>query len=158
MKHLTNDEFTPRRATFRSAGYDLFIDEEVTLYPGVFKTLDTHVVLEDKDRVDGVRVSNSPAYSQLKHIVGETVQNDWVVLVFPRSSYGFKYGMRFANTVGIIDMDYRDTIKLAVTVDKEVTLNVGDRVAQMVVVPFCVFENEVVPTKSRSGGIGSTGN
>lgn len=158
MKHLTNDEFTPRRATFRSAGYDLFIDEEVTIYPGVFKTLDTHVVLEDKDRVDGVRVTNTSATSNFKHIVGETIQNDWVVLVFPRSSYGFKYGMRFANTVGIIDMDYRDTIKLAVTVDKEVTLKVGDRVAQMVVVPFCVFENEITPTKKRDGGIGSTGN
>ena len=158
MKHLTNDEFTPRRATFRSAGYDLFVDEPITLYPGVFKTLDTHVVIEDKDRVDGVRVTDSIPGTNFRHLVGETVQNDWVVLVFPRSSYGFKYGMRFSNTVGIIDMDYRDTIKLAVTVDKEVSLKVGDRIAQMVVVPYCVFDNEITPTIKRSGGIGSTGN
>lgn len=138
MWNVFDERFEPKRATIFSAGYDLFVDEEVTLYPGVFKTLDTHVMFEYKDAkfLDGL----------------------WVALVFPRSSYGFKYGLRFANTIGVIDSDYNDTIKMSVTVDKEVTLKVGDRYAQMIIVPIIYLPTEKVPTEVRNGGVGSTGN
>lgn len=138
MLNVFDERFVPKRATIFSAGYDLFVDEEVTLCPGVFKTLDTHVMFEAEDAT--------------------FMYGNWVALVFPRSSYGFKYGLRFANTIGVIDADYNDTIKMSVTVDKEVTLKIGDRYAQMVIVPTMYLPTEIVPTEARDGGIGSTGN
>ena len=158
MKNVINEEFTPRRATQKSAGYDIFVNENITLCPGEYKTLDTGVVFEDTDRlfnITGLAVEKKD-HRKLKTEVNMNVE--YVGLIFPRSSYGFKYGLRFANSICVIDQDYRDTIKLNVTVDNTLNLVKGDRIAQIIFVPWLVLGNEIVPENIRSGGIGSTGN
>jgi len=69
-----------------------------------------------------------------------------------------------ANTIGIIDSDYRGNIIINVkNNDKRysVTLNRGDRVAQLIIVPYISPEIEVVEELSETvrgtGGFGSTG-
>ena len=77
--------------------------------------------------------------------------------IVPRSGLSFKYGLRIINTVAIIDQDYRDTIKLKVTVEQSYTLKKGERFAQGIILPFGIMSGEIVPTESRNGGFGSTG-
>ena len=65
---------------------------------------------------------------------------------------------KIANTVGVIDADYRDTIKLSFTVTHNILpIKRGDRIMQGVIVKFGRIPGEIVPTDERNGGIGSTG-
>ena len=88
-----------------------------------------------------------------------------VGLIVPRSSAGLK-GFKLANTVGVIDADYRGEIKLAR--DYHPTkgfykINIGDKLAQLVVVPVamgvCTCQNlsDLSDTARGDGGFGSTG-
>lgn len=93
------------------------------------------------------------------------VPEDHVMLVFPRSSTGFKLKCMLANTTGIIDSGYRDEVKLAIHNFGEysVTLEDGQRVAQFMIIPrpkvnlVEVKDDEDFRNGDRGGGIGSTG-
>ena len=130
----------PRRATRGSAGYDFVSPKDYCLEPGKWLTIDT-----------GVR---------LEYIMADSDRDcpwQWVMLLAPRSSMGFRYGLRFANTIGVIDSDYPDTIRACVTVDKRCILKRGERFMQGIIVPFLSLDGEIPPTEERTGGIGSTG-
>lgn len=127
----------PKRSTIQSAGYDIYSPVDVEVNPGEKVVIDTGVAFEDTD-----------------HVVGMT---EWVFKIYPRSSLGFKYGMRFSNSVGIVDMDYRDTIKLSIEVTEPMHIKKGDRIAQGIFVSYGVLYDEDKPTEYRNGGIGSTG-
>lgn len=159
MKNIIENEYVPKRATQKSAGYDIYAIEDMTLCPGVFKTFDTGVVFEDSDMLFNVSGQVQKATKSHKARIKANVNQvlEYVGLIFPRSSYGFKYGLKFANSICVIDQDYRDTIKLSITVDKEVNINKGDRIAQLIFVPWLVLGNEIPPKDTRGGGIGSTG-
>ena len=83
--------------------------------------------------------------------------------VFARSGLATKSGLRPANCVGVIDSDYRGEIIVALHNDSnsDATINSGDRIAQLVVVPFVPVElqevTELSETDRGSGGFGSTG-
>ena len=83
--------------------------------------------------------------------------------LYPRSSLGFKYGMRLINTVGIIDDDYYNNpnneghILVAITAMSDLPLNMGTKFCQGVIQPYYKFHDELKPTNDRTGGIGSTG-
>ena len=89
--------------------------------------------------------------------------NEYVALVYVRSSLGFKKGVTLSNSVGVIDSDYRGEIKvsLANLSDKEFVVNPGDRIAQLVITPVCIpsltVTNELSSTYRGEGGFGSTG-
>ncbi len=89
--------------------------------------------------------------------------NEYVALVYVRSSLGFKKGVTLSNSVGVIDSDYRGEIKvsLANLSDKDFVVNPGDRVAQLVITPVSIPEIKIVeelPSTDRGeGGFGSTG-
>ncbi len=89
--------------------------------------------------------------------------NEYVALVYVRSSLGFKYGITLSNSVGVIDSDYRGEIKVSLVnlSDKDFVINPGDRIAQLVVTPVVVPNIQVVnkldETKRGDGGFGSTG-
>jgi len=84
--------------------------------------------------------------------------------VIPRSGLAIKQGLSLVNTPGLIDSGYRGEIKVAaINLDPRnvLTLDAGDRIAQLVVVPFArvaVVEVEALDETMRSsGGFGSTG-
>lgn len=143
-----------RRKTTDSCGYDFYAPDDIDLEPGEYVTIDTGVRFDGKERV----------YSDVKlchPVIGDyqaSVEYDnWFMLVVPRSGLGTKYGTRFANTVGIIDKDYRDNIRATMTVDRPLHINKGERYMQGILVPNLYFENETKPTEERKGGYGSTG-
>ena len=124
----------PRRSTKHSAGYDFYLPHDLDVVAGEQVIVDTGICLEDGD-----------------------LEYDEVMLLFPRSSLGMKYGFRFLNSVGVIDSDYRDTIKAGITVSMNMHLNKGDRFMQGIVFSFCRIPNEIEPQQERTGGLGSTG-
>lgn len=88
-----------------------------------------------------------------------------VGLLMPRSSWGVK-GFKLANTVGVIDSDYRGEIMLIRDPHPTkgwLSIREGDKIAQLVVVPCvttsyrCDELSDLSQTKRGSGGFGSTG-
>ena len=83
--------------------------------------------------------------------------------VFARSGLATKQGLRPANCVGVIDADYRGecTVALHNDTDEKRTVLPGDRIAQLVILPFLAAEFEetgTLPETARgTGGFGSTG-
>lgn len=94
-----------------------------------------------------------------------SVPQDHVMLIYPRSSTGFKLNCMLANTTGIVDTGYRDTVMLAIHNfgDKAAKLEDGQRVAQFMVIPrpalnlVTVEDDEEFKQGNRGGGTGSTG-
>ena len=84
-------------------------------------------------------------------------------LIFARSSLGTKRGLAPANKVGVIDADYRGEVRVALHnhTDIPATVEHGERVAQLAIVPFlkAQFElsDELSDTVRGDGGFGSTG-
>ena len=91
------------------------------------------------------------------------IPEGYVGLIFARSSLGTKRGLAPANKVGVIDSDYRGEVKVALHnhSDQPQTVEPGERVAQLVIVPFLAAEYEEVQelsdTDRGEGGFGSTG-
>ena len=83
--------------------------------------------------------------------------------VFARSGLASKQDLRPANCVGVVDSDYRGECFIALHNDgtQERTIRHGDRIAQLVLLPFLPMEFEEVAVLSETargeGGFGSTG-
>ena len=94
-----------------------------------------------------------------------SIPDDYVMLIFPRSSTGMKLHCQFANGTGIIDPGYRDEIKVALHNfgDYSVQIEDAQRVAQFIVIPRPHLELKLVNDDKkfregdRGGGLGSTG-
>lgn len=90
------------------------------------------------------------------------IPEGYVGLVFARSSLGFKFDCTLANSVGVIDSDYRGEVKVKIHnhSDKPKMIEPNERVAQIVVVPcFNQFTqvDKLSETDRGSNGFGSTG-
>jgi dUTP pyrophosphatase len=148
----------PEYTTPGSAGMDLRIIEDVTLYPGECKLVGTGIAIYIKD----------PA------VVG---------VLSPRSGLGHK-GLILGNLIGWLDSDYQGEIKISLWnrlefccndnahIDNpcacvannfnKIELKAGDRVAQLVFMPiikpsFTVVEEFSNDTSRGVGGFGSSG-
>ena len=139
IKKLTKTAILPERGSAYAAGYDLFADikEDVEIMPHETFLVPTGLAME-------------------------IPQGYWGG-VFARSGLASKEGLRPANCVGVVDADYRGEVKVALHNDSEVvrTIVVGQKVAQMVIVPFLSVEfdlvDELSDTVRGAGGFGSTG-
>lgn len=84
-------------------------------------------------------------------------------MLLPRSGLGHKHGIVLGNLVGLIDSDYQGQLMVSCwnRSDKPFTINIGERIAQMILVPVVQAEFEVVTEFGDShrgeGGFGSTG-
>ena len=82
--NLTEKEYNkiilPHRATGNSAGYDFHLFEDLILKPGEIKKVPT--------------------------AIKASMNHDEVLMLYIRSSLGFKYNLRLCNQTGIIDSDY----------------------------------------------------
>ena len=88
---------------------------------------------------------------------------EYVALVFARSGLGIKHGVAPANCVGVIDSDYRgeSMVGLHNAGESDYTVQPGDRIAQLMVVPVVQAQVQMVEelddTARGAGGFGSTG-
>lgn len=141
---------TPLLGTEESAGVDLFMPEEYIIPPHCKMLIDMRIAVE--------------------------IPSGFVGILTQRSSTG-KIDVSLANTIGWIDADYRDSIKVfvkhipAVQITKEnpkpgllsgtLWLQKDERYFQLLVVPIfkvqSLIEVKDLSTTSRTGGFGSTG-
>lgn len=88
---------------------------------------------------------------------------NWVLKLEPRSSIGFKTGLRLSNAMGIIDADYRGEIGILYDniSDSDYEIKAGDRIAQCWIERVYRFKSvpvDILPASERGeGGFGSTG-
>jgi len=128
----------PAYATPGSAGMDLSAAQEISLKPGERGLVST-----------GLRMAIPPGYE---------------VQVRPRSGLAVKLGLTCLNTPGTIDSDYRGIVKvLLINLGQEpVTIQRGDRIAQMIVSPVIqaqleLSQDDLDQTLRNEGGFGHTG-
>lgn len=128
----------PKRATSGSAGYDFYSPLSFRLEPGETIKIPT-----------GIRAK---------------MEEDYVLMCFPRSGLGFKFRLQLNNTVGIIDSDYYNSdneghIFIKLTNDsnegKTLELSKGSGFAQGIFLPYGITEDDEV-SEVRNGGFGST--
>ncbi len=130
----------PEYATEGSAGLDLraCLDAPLTLQPGATELLKTGLSIHIGD----------PALA---------------AMILPRSGLGHKHGIVLGNLVGLIDSDYQGELMVSCwnRGDSAFTIEVGERIAQLILVPVVQADFEIVETFTTSlrgdGGFGSTG-
>ena len=106
-----------------------------------------------------------PAHSTVMIHTGLSMQipEGYAGLIFARSGLASKRGLAPANKVGVVDPDYRGEFMVALHnhTDEDKTVDGGERVAQLVIVPFLtasfVEADELSETVRGAGGFGSTG-
>ncbi len=133
---LYNNYELPRRKTKYSAGYDFIAIEDFEINPGEIKKIPT-----------GYKAN---------------MLGDEMLMIFVRSSMGFKYNVRMCNQVGIIDKDYYNNldneghmfVKLQNEGDKVFSVKKGEAYAQGIFTKFLTCGEDV--DMVRTGGIGST--
>ncbi|MGH8145166.1 MAG: dUTP diphosphatase [Rhodanobacteraceae bacterium] len=87
----------------------------------------------------------------------------WCALILPRSGLGHKHGLVLGNLTGLIDADYQGPLMISCwnRGSEPFTIQPGDRIAQLLVVPVARVEWRVVEDFAASergaGGFGSTG-
>ena len=125
----------PQRQTSGSAGLDLYAAEEGRCGPGWRVKVPTGISI-------AIPAGNSG-------------------LVFPRSGRNLATGLRLSNGVGVVDADFRGELSVVLTADEEVTWERGERIAQLVIVPFVAavlqLQESLDETARGTGGWGSTG-
>ena len=130
----------PQHATEGSAGMDLraCLDAPLALAPGAAELIPTGISIYVEDP-------------------------NLAALLLPRSGLGHKHGIVLGNLVGLIDSDYQGPLMVSCwnRGSSTFTVNPGDRIAQMVLVPVVQADFEVVEDFSASlrgaGGFGSSG-
>lgn len=127
----------PHYATKGSAGMDLraCIDESLTVKPG-----ETHLI------PTGISI----------HIADPSL----AATILPRSGLGHKHGIVLGNLVGLIDSDYQGQLFISCwnRGDTEFTIEEGDRIAQLVIIPVIqVTLNQVDSFENTSRGEGGFG-
>ena len=136
FKKLHPAAVTPTRATDGSAGWDLTASEWACVNCGFDNNL----------------------YAMYHTGIAVEIPAGYMGLLFPRSSC-FKRGLSLANSVGVIDSDYRGEICF---IYKGCGMyQKGDRIGQLVIVPCPDVElvevEELSQTERGQGGFGSTG-
>ncbi len=130
----------PAYATSGSAGLDLraCLDAALTLQPGRAELIPTGLAIHLED----------PGLT---------------AVILPRSGLGHRHGIVLGNLVGLIDSDYQGELKVSCwnRSSEPFTIEPGERIAQLVVVPVVQVELRVVEefeaSRRGAGGFGHSG-
>ncbi len=130
----------PHYATPGSAGLDLraCLDTPLEIVPGETQLLPTGISIHIED----------PSMA---------------AVILPRSGLGHKHGIVLGNLVGLIDSDYQGPLMVSCwnRSAKNFTVEVGERIAQLVIIPIIQAEfamvNEFTVSDRGEGGFGSSG-
>lgn len=138
IKKIYDSISLPKRATKQSAGYDFYAPIDITMNPNEVLLIPS-----------GIRAK---------------IDDGYVLMLFPRSSLGFKYRMQLNNTVGVIDADYYNAeneghIMCKFMNDsrdgKQLHVEAGQGMVQGIFMSFGITVDDDAD-QVRTGGIGST--
>lgn len=139
IKKMNIHAKTPTRGSEYAAGYDLYLASgyDPVIPPHKTVLLGTGIAVE--------------------------IPKGYFGAIFARSGLSSKKGLRPANCVGVIDCDYRNEVMVALhnDTDEEKIVGGGERIAQLVVLPYEDLEflevDKLSDTVRGLGGFGSTG-
>lgn len=139
IKKLYKDTIIPKKAHNEDAGFDLYahLSDTVVIEPHKTALIGTGIAVELPVGTFGA--------------------------IFARSGLATKKGLAPANKVGVVDSPYRGEIKVALHNHSDFCCEIsnGERIAQMVVIPYMnvslELTNELSDTERGVGGFGSTG-
>ena len=139
IKKMRDNAILPTRGSKEAAGIDLYacLDEPYYLHPDKTFIIPTGIACDFPEGYYG--------------------------LVIPRSSVGIKRKMELANTVGVIDFDYKGEIMMVFTNRGNSTqvIEPGERLAQMILQKYVTYDiietDTLTETERGDGGFGSTG-
>src|SRR5918992_1652831 len=136
VRLLNPDAVPPARSRGGDAGYDLRATERVSIPQEGRRLVGTGIAIALPEGVAG--------------------------LVTPRSGLAIEHGLTLLNAPGLIDPNYRGEIKVILhnAGDRRYTVEIGDRIAQLLLVPFAAPELNVVDeldaTDRGADGFGSS--
>lgn len=139
IKKIDEKAIIPTRGSEKAAGYDLYacLEDPVCIPPQ-----------------RAVKISTGIAVTPPEGYFGA---------IFARSGLSTKKGLRLSNDVGVCDQDYTGTYIVSLYNDsnEEQTVNPGERIAQLIFLPYLDIEfkevEELEDTERGNGGFGSTG-
>lgn len=139
IKKLNDSATIPTKGSEESAGWDLYADitNSLVIEPSQTMLISTGLSME--------------------------IPKGCFVAIYPRSGLASKRGLILANTVGIIDSDYRGEVMIALknTSNEDQVINHNDRIAQMIIQQYYTTDivevQELSDTNRGTGGFGSTG-
>lgn len=139
IKKLNKNAIIPNKGSEFSAGYDLYacLEEPINIKSNQTVKIPTGLAME--------------------------IPMGYAGMIFARSGLSTKKGLAPANKVGVCDSDYRGEYIVALHnhSDEDVTVNPGERIAQLVIIPFLSVDfietNTLNDTIRGTGGFGSTG-
>ncbi|MDD3304412.1 MAG: dUTP diphosphatase [Clostridia bacterium] len=140
MKKLNSNAMMPSRGSEKAAGYDLYAYIE-------------NEIIEIKPH-DTIKVGTGLSFE---------IPDGYFGAIFARSGLAANQGVRPANCVGVIDSDYRGEyiVPLHNDTNESRIITNGDRIAQLIVMPYLDSEIEEVDELNQTsrdvGGFGSTG-
>lgn len=148
---ISDGGVVPCRATKGSAGYDFYAMDDIMLCAGKWTEFDSGVRLDGNERpyitayreitprraynIDGETVCFGPVV----HEADKLYLNQWVMLIVPYEELCQKYGLCFAETVKTVLSTCRDSIRFKVRCDRDITIQVHDKIATGYIVPFGLF-------------------
>jgi dUTP pyrophosphatase len=143
IKLLNKNASIPKYGTIDSAGVDLVacIKNERDIYPGNATLIPTGI---------GINMQSIP--------------EDCVAMIFPRSGKGHREGIVLGNGTGIIDKDYQGELLVSIlnrNTIQPICIRPGEKIAQLVFLPiiraeFIAIEEFSSATERGAGGFGST--
>ncbi len=135
---LREDIKPPEYKTEGAVGFDFEASERVEIQPREVKLIPTGIVFE--------------------------IPEGYFLAIVPRSSTPKKFGVDMPHSIGVIDVDYsgpEDQVYVQVRnfTDEVVVINVGDRVAQGLIIPVAKanFVKRDLSGNQTRGGFGTTG-
>lgn len=139
VKKLDERAVIPSLGSEHAAGADLYavLDEDLTIKPHETVLIHTGLAME--------------------------IPVGYAGMVFARSGLATKKGLAPANKVGVVDADYRGEVMVALHnhTNEEKTIEHGERVAQLVIMPYFKADfmetEDLSDTERGTGGFGSTG-
>jgi len=123
-KSLYKSYSLPKRDSQATAGYDIYLLEDLKINPNEIKKIPT-----------GIKAH---------------FQNDEVLFLIVRSSTGFKYNIRLCNQVGVIDADYYNNqdneghiwVKIQNESDQVVTIKKGESIVQGIFLKYLTTDSD----------------
>ncbi|NLZ46342.1 MAG: dUTP diphosphatase [Clostridiales bacterium] len=140
FKKLKKNATIPTRGTLDSAGLDL------------------SACITEPLRINPQEIVKIPTGLSVEFVGEEKV----ALLIYARSSLAVKYGLTLANSVGVVDLDYRGEIIIGmINLGKSsYEIQPNERIAQLVVTPILMPDivevSDLSDTQRGQGGFGST--
>lgn len=175
FKKNEGETLLPVRSTKGSAGYDIFLKEDIVIPKTTVKN--TQIInFDGKEQSEILQelvelLNDSSKYLEIEYNqiltwtdVAIELDEDKYLSIVPRSSAGTKLGVSLANTEAVIDSDYINNKATGGNIglclknfgNEDIVLKKGERIAQAKILSYHIVEDDSA-TEERIGGFGSSG-